>query len=344
MDTDNRSSIGSDNGSDRNSLSVSNSSGNSSSSSKKRCSKRSKLSRASSIHHSTPPQKRAIECKIEFNFKNYWGNISSFCNRYSDSESSCLLQYCKNDTSLLHDVAKAKAHDISLRTKKEHYDAVQNHLSTLGTIKNSSQGHTDYKIQVGQGVQVPCCRDCYTRLNFTSKRLLEKCKKINKEGNGSDINKRKERVDQDGPITEMSGVEFRSTLVRGSTKSPEYLQHFLPYAFCPKGEDKELALHWMSTYFYLYGDQQPNSDVSYMSESFKKGTYLQYKDELERKGLTPISQDSFYRMWISCFPYVLLREECSTVGKCRPCAGSAQLRASKKGVLEQAGRDTHMFH
>jgi hypothetical protein len=99
MDTDNRSSIGSDNGSDRNSLSVS----NSSSSSKKRYNKRSKLSIASSIHHSIQPQKRAIECKIEFNFKNYWGNISSFCNRYSYSESNCLLQYYENDMNLLRD-------------------------------------------------------------------------------------------------------------------------------------------------------------------------------------------------------------------------------------------------
>jgi hypothetical protein len=41
--------------------------------------------------------------------------------------------------NLLHAAAKANVHDISLRTKKAY--AVHNHLSSLSTIKNSSQSH-----------------------------------------------------------------------------------------------------------------------------------------------------------------------------------------------------------
>ena len=310
----------------------------------RRSNKRAKLYKASSRHHSAPQKKRAVECRIDFSYKNYWGNVSSRCNRHANDDSNCLLLHYENDLNKLRIAAQAKRDTLVNLTKKEHYEIVHNNLSTLSSKKNNTNSHIDYKVMVDQGVHVSCCKECYMRFNYITKSLLEKSKKINKKGNGIDINKRKERENSDGPFVEMNGTEFRKMLTVNKINNPQFHEDFLPFAFAPNGDDKELCLQWTNNYFFLYGDQQPDSETTYMSESFKKDIYQQYKDHMERLNLRPVSKDTFNRIWINCFPYVQLREECNIIGKCKVCAKSAQLRTSKKEVDKQAGKDMHMFH
>ena len=311
----------------------------------RRHTKRSRLANANSKGtHSQPKQRRAIEQRISFQHNNYWAALSGYCDRHKEGESNCLLQYYKNDMNLLLAAAKAKGEELKLRTKDEHNAAVHAHLSSLNTKRNNENSQTDYKIQLSRGVQVTCCKQCYMRYNFISRRQLENSRKANKKGNTIDINHRKERTSQDGPIFEMSGVEFSNLLQRNNINDAEYIRNYLPYAFAPSGDNKELCIQWMDDYFVTYGDQQPNSYINYLSESFKKDIYQQYKQDMEKIGKIPVAQDSFNGIWINCFPFVQLREECNIIGKCKVCAKSAELRKDTSQIKKQAGKDMHMLH
>ena len=72
----------------------------------RRSNKRSKLHKASSSHHSTAQKKRAVECRIDYNYKNYWGNVSSPCKRHANDDSNCLLLHYENDLNKLRNAAQ----------------------------------------------------------------------------------------------------------------------------------------------------------------------------------------------------------------------------------------------
>ena len=61
--------------------------------------KRSHLTKASSIHHSKPHKKTAMEQVLQFNYVNYWRNISSNCKFMKET------------------VAQEKLHNLSLNVK-----------------------------------------------------------------------------------------------------------------------------------------------------------------------------------------------------------------------------------
>lgn len=182
------------------------------------------------------------------------------------------------------------------------------------------------------------------RYMYITKRQIEKSRDYNKEGNIKDISRRKERSRQDGPVIEMNGKELHNLLVKNNIQNPEFINEFLPFAFAPSGDENEYCLQWMQSYFHKFGDKQPDSYITYLSEAFKRDIYDQYTSHIKEIGVIGISRDSFYRMWVNCFPYCMLRDECNIIGKCKVCAKSSEMRMSKNVVLQEQGKDLHMLH
>jgi len=304
--------------------------------------KRSNLYRSTSNDHSQRRKKSAVEQRLQINKNNYWGNVSSQCNSFEDG--NCLLNYLNNDWNTMRVVAKAKFNELNSLTKTEHNSNVHNNLISLSTKHNKSNSHTIYKVSLSQGEQVECCKQCYMRFNYITKSQLENSKKINKLGNHIDINKRKERSRADGPVIDMNGSEFNKVLKKYNINNPKFIDVYLPYAFAPQGDTNEYCLQWMNRYFDKYGDQQPNSYITYLSEAFKRDIYDQYHKHVSSHHMEAISRDAFYRMWVNCFPYKMLRDECNIVGKCQICARATELRMSKDAIKQEVGKEMHMLH
>lgn len=278
--------------------------------------KNSLLYNANANHHSQRNKRSATEQRLKVDGNIYWGDICSHCSHCNNKEENCLIKYFSGDWNQLRVAANNKLADLEIRTIDEHNEEVHNNLMSLGTKHNKSNSHTVYKVSLVQGVQIECCKECYMRFNYITKHQLEKSKKISKINSNIDINARKDRERQDGPVIDMNGIQFKKLLEKNNSNNKDFIDEFLPYAFAPQGDTHEYCLQWMKDYFDKYGDKQPNSYITFLSEAFKRDIYDQYCSHVSKHRMVSISKDSFYRMWINCFPYKLLREEGNIIGKC----------------------------
>lgn len=110
------------------------------------------------------------------------------------------------------------------------------------------------------------------------------------------------------------------------------LQSDLPR--CEKGLSKlparavdELTYCWMTEYFSLCGDPQPNDDGTYHIEEghTKKDVYYDYECVFNNLGIKPVALNRFRFIWKTCTPHVLVRKRKGVDTKCPTCSMLARM-------------------
>jgi len=124
--------------------------------------------------------------------------------------------------------------------------------------------------------------------------------------------------------------------------NPEFHRDYIPALFSPDDHRSLRLVAWLRKFFHDYGDAQPNSRIIYTAEDFKKEVYDCYCEDNAIDN--PVSLNAFYDIWKNCFPFVLLREDCNVIGKCKACSTISKLRASNNPVKKELGKRLKELH
>lgn len=95
------------------------------------------------------------------------------------------------------------------------------------------------------------------------------------------------------------------------------------------------AFAWMSTFFDVAGEQQPNIDEIHLDPCSVDHIWEEYRCVMEDAKQDYIKYSHFLHIWKQCFPHVKVREYKAVTGKCRTCAA---LSLAKRQKLDMATR------
>jgi hypothetical protein len=149
-----------------------------------------------------------------------------------------------------------------------------------------------------------------------------------------------EREERNGPIVNVTRHDETAAV----TCSRELLENML----MPTGTASSYCATWMSNYFNLVGDHNPNSNEIHLEKQDKIEIYRAYRAAYEDilKNDEIVTYSYFLRLWETMFNHVRVREYNAVTGKCHYCAVLTALRTegSRKKQVKARVTDMHALH
>lgn len=123
---------------------------------------------------------------------------------------------------------------------------------------------------------------------------------------------------------------------------------FCRAAIMPASDVQLFCVIWLQQYFYVYGDDAPNSNEVHLAIQHKKDVYNDYKKEFEVHCCPPrpiVSYKKFVELWNGIYPEVVARPYADVCGKCKICYEIQRIRSSgAERAVQLKAKEAHLLH
>jgi len=197
--------------------------------------------------------------------------------------------------------------------------------SIIGAREGDGRKVMDYHCNLN-GVRRRCCHACFLKVLNMKQNQFRNIMDTSDAGyggfGGSDYKNCSER-DRGGG--EVSHADLREWLANETVNPRECPgdQEMVSNTFCVRKNVHEACHVWFQEHMECGAEQSPEGEDIYVSVPCKGDLHDMYVADMLKRGWVVeelLSKEEFLVKWRECFPHILLRRECTVIGKCGVCA------------------------